>query len=287
VLDCIEFDDRLRRGDVLLDAAFLAMDLERLGAPELGRRFLRWYDEFWGHSWPQSLAHHYVAYRAHVRAKVACLRHVQGDPEAAAEAGRLHDLCLAHLEEARVRLVLVGGPPGTGKSTLGAALSADLEWDLLRSDEVRKDLAGLSHETRASAPYGQGLYRPERVEATYRMLLDRARTALGRGESVILDASWADGRQRDAAAEAARKTHSELVELRCEAPMELAARRIAARNEEGSDASDAQPALAALMAAEFKPWATAAAIDTTVPVATSLQQALAAIGDAARAAPRP
>src|SRR5207244_1110553 len=31
ILDCIEFDDRLRYGDVLADVAFLAMDLERLG----------------------------------------------------------------------------------------------------------------------------------------------------------------------------------------------------------------------------------------------------------------
>src|SRR3990172_4478560 len=35
ILDCIEFDDRLRYGDVLADVAFLAMDLERLGAPQL------------------------------------------------------------------------------------------------------------------------------------------------------------------------------------------------------------------------------------------------------------
>ncbi len=36
VLDCLEFDDRLRYVDGLDDAAFLAMDLERLGAPSLG-----------------------------------------------------------------------------------------------------------------------------------------------------------------------------------------------------------------------------------------------------------
>ena len=46
VLDCLEFSDRLRWLDGLDDAAFLAMDLEHLGAPELGRRFLDWYAEF-------------------------------------------------------------------------------------------------------------------------------------------------------------------------------------------------------------------------------------------------
>ena len=33
ILDCLEFDERLRFGDVLGDVAFLAMDLERLGRP--------------------------------------------------------------------------------------------------------------------------------------------------------------------------------------------------------------------------------------------------------------
>ena len=35
VLDCLEFDDRLRWGDVLYDVGFLAMDLERLGRADL------------------------------------------------------------------------------------------------------------------------------------------------------------------------------------------------------------------------------------------------------------
>ena len=35
ILDCLEFDDGLRWLDGLDDACFLAMDLERLGAPDL------------------------------------------------------------------------------------------------------------------------------------------------------------------------------------------------------------------------------------------------------------
>ena len=68
-LDCLEFDDRLRYVDGLDDAAFLAMDLERLGAAELGRAFLDWYVEFAGAQRVPSLEHHYIAYRAFVRAK--------------------------------------------------------------------------------------------------------------------------------------------------------------------------------------------------------------------------
>ena len=56
VLDCLEFDDALRHGDVLADVAFLAMDLERLGRADLARRFLDRYADGAHETWPQSLA---------------------------------------------------------------------------------------------------------------------------------------------------------------------------------------------------------------------------------------
>jgi len=273
ILDCIEFDDRLRRGDVVWDAAFLAMDLERLGRPDLGSRFLDWYREFWGHPWPRSLADHYLAYRAQVRSKVACLRHGQ-DGGAAPEARRLLRICLDHLEQAAVHLVLVGGTPGTGKSTLGRALADTRGWVLLRSDEVRKETANLPHLATATAPYRQGLYRPERTAATYRELLRRARAALESGESVVLDASWSDPTWRQAAAELARATSSRLVQLRCLAPPKLAAARIVARRASGGDPSDVTPDLAAVLAADFAPWPEAIEVDTSRPVEDLLRQIL-------------
>ncbi len=74
VLDCLDFSDELRYGDVLADVAFLAMDLERLGAPELAARFVRLYDEFSGERHPASLVDYYIAFRALIRAKVSALR---------------------------------------------------------------------------------------------------------------------------------------------------------------------------------------------------------------------
>src|ERR1019366_2560817 len=115
ILDCLEFDDRLRWLDGLDDAAFLAMDLERLGAGELAGQFTRWYLEYSGDSAPPSLHHHYVAYRAFVRAKVACLRALQGDTLAGGEARQLAAMTLRHLRAGAVTLVLIGGLPGTGK----------------------------------------------------------------------------------------------------------------------------------------------------------------------------
>lgn len=278
ILDCLEFDDRLRYGDVLLDAAFLAMDLERLGRADLGARFLAWWGEFSGETHPPSLADHYVAYRAQVRAKVACLRAEQGEEAAGDEAGRLLEVCLQHLERARVRLVLVGGLPGTGKSTVAAGLAEQAGLVLFRSDEVRRELVGIDPGGPTAAPYGEGLYRPERTASTYEALLERARSALGLGESVVLDASWTDQRWRDRAAAVAAATSSELVELRCDAPAAEAALRMAARAAAGTDPSDATPEIATAMAAVADPWPWATTIDTSGSPAASLAAALAVLG---------
>jgi hypothetical protein len=275
VLDCIEFDDRLRHGDVLEDIAFLAMDLERLGRPDLARAFLDRYRELSAHPWPASLEHHYVAYRAHVRSKVACLRHGQGGEGAAEEGRHLLDLCRRHLERGRVHLVVVGGLPGTGKSTLAAALAEREGWVLLRSDEVRKDLAGMGHQESGRAEFGAGLYAAERKDATYRALLDRAQTALGRGESVILDASWASAAHRRRAARLAAETSSELLQVRCVAPPKVAMSRI--RDRVG-DASDVTPDVAATLERSFDLWPEAAEIDTTTTPGDALAGATRLLG---------
>lgn len=269
-LDCIEFDDALRRVDGLDDAAFLAMDLERLGAPALGAAFLGWYVEFRGDPAPASLAHHYVAYRAFVRAMVSCLRHEQGDPSAAALVRRLTEVTCRHLRRGAVRLVLVGGAPGAGKSTLASAVAGRLGWVVLRSDVVRKELAGLAPADRGP----EALYSPERTAATYDALLARAEVLLGRGESVVLDATWTRSADRAAAAAVAQRTSSDLVELRCVVAPELVRERMAARTGSG-DASDADLAVARRLAAAADPWPGASDVDTSGSPDAALQAALA------------
>lgn len=263
ILDCLEFDDRLRCGDVLADVAFLAMDLERLGRTDLGERFLRDYRALSGEEWPASLAHHYVAYRAAVRTKVACLRSEQGDAAAADQARHLLDIACRRLEAGRVRLVLVGGLPGTGKSTLAAALGDVVGAVVLRSDEVRNELTG-----------GVGVYDEATTTRTYVTVLDRARALLGLGESVVLDATWHDPRWRAAAADTATDGVAELVELECRAPVEVMASRIATRQAAGTDVSDATVEVATAMAVDALRWPTAATIDTSGAPEASLARAL-------------
>lgn len=278
ILDCLAFADELRWGDVLLDVAFLGMDLEFRGHPELARHLLEAYRGFADEHHPASLWWHLAAYRAGVRAKVTCLRHAQGDPAAAAEARRLHALCARLAARARVRLVLVGGPPGSGKSTIASALAEDGDLVLLRSDEIRKDMAGLAHDAHAAAAPGEGLYRPDRVAEVYAEMIRRAGRLLAMGESVLLDASWSDGWEREAARQVAAAAHAGLAEIRCEVDAGVADARIADRLRRGGGSSDADVAVARAMRRDFSPWPEAVCVDTGGTVADAAGAAREALG---------
>jgi predicted kinase len=266
-LDCLEFDDALRYGDVLADVAFLVMDLERLGRPDLGDLFAAAYREHSGDSWPASLLAHYVAYRAQVRAKVAGLRAQQGVQAAGREAAALLDLAERRLRRGAVRLILLGGPPGSGKSSVARALSARCGWALLRSDVVRKELAGVPPDLHRRDALGRGIYTPEATRATYAALLDRARDLLERGSSVVLDASWSAPEFREKARALATATRSTLRSYYLEVPAHVAARRLAAREAAGDDPSDAGVTEGRALRARFRPWPEATVLDGTLPPA--------------------
>ena len=278
ILDCLAFDDRLRHGDVLADVGFLAMDLERLGRADLAGRLLDWYREFSFERHPASLAHYYVAYRAQIRAKVACLRAAQGGEGAAEEARRLLEISLGRLRRAEVRLVLVGGPPGSGKSALSRALSRQTGATLLRSDELRKDLAGLAHDASGRAPLGEGIYRADMTEAVYEELGRRAERLLELGESVILDASWGSEPARERARRLAASARARVVELRCEAPAALADQRVVARSGGERAGSDATLEVARAMRASFDAWPSATTVDTAGTVAAAASAGAEAFG---------
>ena len=106
---------------------------------------------------------------------------------------------------------------------------------LLSSDLLRKELAGIDPATPAPADFGQGLYDGPHTAATYAELLRRAEVLLGRGESVVLDASWTDARHRATAEHLADHTRSRLIRLACQATAETTGRRLGTRTHKTSD----------------------------------------------------
>ena len=278
ILDCLAFDPGLRKGDVLADVAFLVMDIERLAGPRPAQRLLRWYQEFTDEHHPASLAHFYVAYRALVRAKVTAMRFNQtGDDDDRAQTQSFVAQCLDHLERARPRLVLVGGGPGTGKSTVAEAVGEIMGWPVLSSDELRKDLVDHDHHSHAFAAPDQGIYRPEVTAATYAELCAQASQLLQNGESVVLDASWARNEHRAAARAVATSAAAAIIELQCMLDPAVAKERIVRRMASPWTVSDATPEIVDHFEHTSDPWPEAVHLDTSKPVLRCRSDAMKAV----------
>jgi aminoglycoside phosphotransferase family enzyme len=76
IIDCLEFSAELRTLDVADELGFLALECERLDAPELGRALFDAFAEFTGDVPDPALIDLYQAFRACVRANIA-IRHLR------------------------------------------------------------------------------------------------------------------------------------------------------------------------------------------------------------------
>lgn len=75
IIDCLEFSLDLRTVDPADELGFLALECERLGAPQLGALLLQHYSEISGDAPSAVLVHFYQSYRAVLRARIA-IRHL-------------------------------------------------------------------------------------------------------------------------------------------------------------------------------------------------------------------
>ena len=212
IFDCIEFNERFRFGDILCDAAFLVMDLDRLGHGGLSRAFRSAYLDLMDQREQEALLNFFCCYRAVVRGKVEGFRSL--DPnipgrealEAQQSASAFHRLALRYARTLfPVTLVVGCGLMGSGKSSAANSLGRLLDLEILSSDRIRKELAGISSDDARHVPFGEDIYSAQFTARTYGELFGTAEKHLSEGKSVFIDASFIDPDRRAEAMELARK----------------------------------------------------------------------------------
>ncbi len=246
ILDCIEFNQRFRYGDVAADIAFLAMDLDFQRAPELARQLIAAYAEASEDFGIYALLDFYKCYRAFVRCKINCFQLDQERP-GASHRSRLHAETRRYLELAwsyainfsRPVAWIFCGLPASGKSTQARQLARSLRLPWLRSDLIRKKLAGRVPGDAGPRAFNQGIYTPEFTARTYRRMAELAQKHLTVGRSVVLDATFSRAGQRKMLRDMAAVLHVPLLWVVCEAGDGLLERRLADR-ERGEGLSDAR-----------------------------------------------
>lgn len=258
IYDCIEFCRRFRVDDIAAELAFLLMDLDFRGRRDLSERFLATYQDDASDPDLFSLLPFYKSYRAWVRGKVEAL--LADEPEVAPElrqqaierSRRYFNLAIGY--HVPPLLLLTAGLMGVGKSTFARALAGALGAELLRSDVIRKELAARATDSRHAEAFGEGLYAPAMTARTYAELLQQAERLLGRGKTVVVDASFArQADRRDFLALASRLAiPARLLHLHCEKATAMA--RLDQRQAEGRDASDGRRELFEAQAAVFDPF---------------------------------
>jgi len=224
--DALEFDEAMALTDTGYDIAFLLMDLDLLAGRAAANRVMNRYLARTRDDGLLAPLPFWLGLRAMVRAHVEAKRGGDG--------GRYLAAAIAYAAPVPPRLVAVGGLQGTGKSTLARALAPGLGVAPgalhLRSDEVRKHLAGVSPEARLPPE----AYGAAASAAVHDRLFALARAALAAGHSVVLDAMFLDPALR-AGARAAAGPHP-FTGLWLEAPLHLLEARVSARTGDASDA---------------------------------------------------
>jgi uncharacterized protein len=235
--DALEFDERLGTCDTAYDTAFLIMDLDQRGLAAQANLCLNAWLARTGDLHALAALPLFLAVRAAIRAMVAVQTARATGTAVPPEARDFLARATAYLHPASPRLVALGGLSGTGKTTVARLVAPHLPpvpgAVHLRTDEIRKALLGADPLSRLPA---EG-YGPDLTRQVYDRLLADARTCLAAGHSVILDATFLDPAQRQAARTLAADHPAVLAWLT--APPATLLTRVAARRGDASDADEA------------------------------------------------
>ncbi len=237
IIDCIEFSDRFRFGDVCADIAFLSMDLAAHGRVDLAERLLARYASESGDFDLYALVDFYESYRAYVRGKVAAIvasgALVDAVSREAAERDARRYFLLALSADRRSMLlpavVAVGGVIASGKSTIADQVGVALSAPVIEADRTRKAMLGKEASHRFDESPWQGAYDPAFTEEVYAEVLRRAEVVVASGRPVVIDASFRSRAMRRAAQDLASRHQVPFRFIECRADAAVCRSRLAAR----------------------------------------------------------
>ncbi|PSN15361.1 adenylyl-sulfate kinase [filamentous cyanobacterium CCT1] len=239
LFDCIEFNEPFRYVDVMYDVGFVVMDLLSKDCAGLANVFLNHYVERTGDWEGVQLLPLYISRQAYVRAKVTSF--LLNDPgvdqdtkrQAAETAAGYYRLAWSVCQPRSGAIYMMAGLSGAGKSTTAQVLAQQINAIHLRSDAVRKHLAGVPLDQRGD----DSLYTPAMTEKTYDRLLTLGIALAQAGYPVILDAKYDRNRLRQNAIAQIQAAGLPLTILHCTAPAAVLEQRVRDRAGDIADAT--------------------------------------------------
>ncbi len=239
LFDCIEFNEPFRFVDTMYDVAFICMDLDARGRSDFSNLFLNTYLEQTGDYEGLQVLPLYLSRQAYVRAKVTSF--LLGDPtipDTVKQASRktaaeYYQLAYEYTQQPAGRLIMMTGLSGAGKSTTGRAIAQTHNAIHLRSDAIRKQLAGIAVEARGS----DAIYTPEMTQKTYDRLLELGLMLAQQGYTVVLDAKYDRVALREPVIKQSQAIGMPLTIVKCEAPLDVLKTRVAQRSGDIADAT--------------------------------------------------
>jgi predicted kinase len=130
------------------------------------------------------------------------------------------------------------GMIAAGKSTLAQAWARHRHLRYYNSDRLRKELANIAATESRRETIDAGIYTRDFSQKTYGALLQKASDLLKKGDSVILDASYQYGRDRQDAKTLALNLHSRIYFILCRCSEEEMRRRMTQRARDPANVSD-------------------------------------------------
>ena len=246
IIDCIEFNERFRFQDVTSDLAFLAMDLDYEGVPQIADDLLYNYAKRAQDPDLFGLIDFYKCYRAFVRCKVHCIRLQEDDldkqvrKKLVKETRKYLDLAYKYARRfIRPTIWVVCGMPGSGKSTISEALSRVFGIKSFQSDVIRKKMHGLKPGDPLDIPFETGIYSKGSSSLTYGRLLLLALEEIEQGRSVILDATFSRQHHRSEAIRMANDIDTNIIFVECVLIEDMIRKRLLKRRA-GYPVSDAR-----------------------------------------------